>query len=483
MTKAILTIGLSVAGDEITFESFSSKTSLLDWDVVLFRPSIDHYWSSYSDRYQGKPCLNDTSSFQLKEECEHWRREIKQAVEAGKTVFVFLPELQEVFIGTGTKEYSGTGRNARTTRHVRPWSNYAALPFDLTPTNAAGISMKLAPLKSEILAPYWTEFGAESSYKVILPAAQVGPSILTKSGDKPVGAIIRSKTTPGALVLLPDLDLSQPQFFRTKDSEQYWSAKGQQFSHRLITSLLQIDKALHSTSEITPEPEWATNDAFALASETTLRAELLNAERVVEQAQKSKENIQEKLAGAGRLRGLLFEKGRALEFAIIEALQILGFKAESYKDSESEFDVVFESEEGRLLGEVEGKDAKAVNVDKLRQLSMNILEDLQREEVTTSAKGVLFGNGFRLSPPSERSAQFTDKCISAATTNSTALIATSELFKSAQYLSKQDDNEYAKSCRSALLSGISLVTLPDPPSSNMAAKKVRRTKRVELNAP
>ena len=478
MPKTILSIGLAVAGDGITYESFSSKTSLLDWDIVIFRPLINHYWSPFTDRYQGKPCLDDTNSFQLKDECEHWRREIKQAVEAGKTVFVYLPEVQEVFIGTGTKEYSGTGRNARTTRHVKAWSNYSALPFDLTPTNASGNAMKLASLKAEVLAPYWAEFSGESSYKVVLPPNQATPAILTKSGDKPVGAIIRSKSMSGALVLLPDMNFNQPQFFRTKGDDQFWTAKGQQFSHRLIASLLQIDKALHSATEVTPEPEWATSQNFVLASEAVFRAELLEAERAVEQAQKAKENIQEKLIGAGRLRGLLFEKGRALEFAIIDALQVLGFKAESYKDSESEFDVVFESEEGRLLGEAEGKDSKAINVDKLRQLSMNILEDLQREEVASAAKGVLFGNGFRLLPPSERSEQFTEKCISAAKTNSTALVSTSDLFMAAQYLSEKSDRRYAKKCRDAILSGIALVNFPapSPPGKTIATRKARSTR-------
>ncbi|MCT8174375.1 hypothetical protein [Variovorax sp. CY25R-8] len=478
MAKKILTIGLTVAGDEVTYELFSSKTSLLDWDIVIFRPAINHYWSSYTDRYQGKPCLDDTNSFQLKEDCEHWRREIKQAVEAGKTVFVYLPEVQEVFIGTGTKEFSGTGRNARATRHVKSWSNYSALPFDLAPTNASGSAMKLASLKAEILAPYWAEFSSESSYNVVLPDNQVIPSILTKSGDKAVGAIIRSKSTSGALVLLPDMNFIQPQFFRTKGDDQYWTAKGQQFSHRVIASLLQIDKALHSATEITPEPEWATSEKFVLASEAVFRAKLLEAERAVEQAQKAKEDIQEKLMGAGRLRGLLFEKGRALEFAIIDALQVLGFKAESYKDSESEFDVVFESKEGRLLGEAEGKDSKAINVDKLRQLSMNILEDLQREEVASAAKGVLFGNGFRLLPPGERSEQFTEKCISAAKTNSTALVATSDLFIAAQYLSEKFDRRYAKKCRDAILSGVALVKFPDPtpPVKTIATKKASLTK-------
>jgi len=141
----------------------------------------------------------------------------------------------------------------------------------------------------------------------------------------------------------------------------------------------------------------------------------------------------------------------------------MGFEAEPYKEGESEFDVVFERDGGRLLGEAEGKDNKAVNVDKLRQLAMNIHEDLAREEVSSPAKGLLFGNGFRLRPPNARGAQFTDKCISAALSQSTALVATSDLFLAAQYLSEHSDEDYKARCRDALLNGTGLVTLPGPP--------------------
>jgi len=58
--------------------------------------------------------------------------------------------------------------------------------------------------------------------------------------------------------------------------------------------------------------------------------------------------------------------------------------------------------------------------DKLRQLLMTIHEDLQRESITAPAKPVLFGNGFRLHPLSERADPFTGKCYSAATTSSIA---------------------------------------------------------------
>lgn len=145
----------------------------------------------------------------------------------------------------------------------------------------------------------------------------------------------------------------------------------------------------------------------------------------------------------------------------------MGFHAEPFKDSNSEFDVVFESDEGRLIGEAEGKDNKAINIDKLRQLAMNIHEDLQREEVTKPAKGVLFGNGFRLSPLSDRKIQFTEKCISAAQSSSTALLPTSELFRVVRALLQHPNNDFARLCRKAIFEGAGIISLPSSPTSNM----------------
>jgi len=194
-----------------------------------------------------------------------------------------------------------------------------------------------------------------------------------------------------------------------------------------------------------------------------LRVQLLDAERKVEEAQKQKEKIVEELRSAGAYRGLLFEKGKPLENVIIEALRLLGFRAAPFKESDSEFDVVFESDEGRLIGEAEGKDNKAVNIDKLRQLSMNIHEDLQRESVTAPAKPVLFGNGFRLQPLNVRADPFTEKCHNASATSSTALVFTPDLFWPVQYLVSNPDAEYARACRQTLLSATGRIVFPPPP--------------------
>jgi hypothetical protein len=462
--RRILTVGLELASSDTQYASFQSKMSLLDWDIILFKPQISEF-SGYGDFYQGKRSLSDSLSFQLKECCEHWRREIKQAVETGKTVIIYLPSLDEVFVDTGQRSYSGTGRNQRTTRHVAEYNNYQAIPAELSPVTATGSSMRLSAKGSEVLAPYWAEFESSSKYTVILTSPKVPACVVTRTGDKAVGAIYRSKASPGSMLLLPDIEFYAESFFKTKGDKQTWAPAAIQFAGRMVSTLVSLDKALRATGEVTPEPAWASDPLFSLSTETALRIQLLQVERDVEEAQKRKEQIVEELSSASAFRGLLYEKGKPLEAVIIESLRLLGFTAASFKESDSEFDVVFESAEGRLIGEAEGKDTKAVNIDKLRQLTMNIHEDLQRESVTAPAKPVLFGNGFRLEPLNERADPFTNKCYSAAATSSTALIFTPDLFTPVQYLIKAPNAEYARACRVAILGSTGRVSLPAPPAT------------------
>lgn len=467
--RKILTVGLELASSETTHAEFRSKLSLLDWDIVLIKPQISQFLHNYYETYQGKPCFNDTASFEARECCEHWRREIKQAIDTGKTVIVYLPPLYEVYADTGQRSFSGTGRNQKTTRHVAQLTNYQAIPASIEPVTATGSAMKLASKGADVLGPYWNEFGERSTYQVTLNAPGVPACIITRTGDKAVGAIYRSKASSGTLLLLPDINFYDKEFTRSKGESELWTAAAKRFAGSFVSAIVSLDKALRNSSEVTPEPSWATQTTFALDPETKLRVQLLEAEREVELAQHKKEETTEAIASVVAIRGLLYEKGKPLEAAIIRALQILGFTAAPYKDSDSEFDVVFESSEGRLIGEAEGKDSKAVNIDKLRQLSMNIHEDLQRDEVSSPAKPVLFGNGFRLEEPQLRLKPFTEKCLSAAATSSTALVATSDFFVCVQYLMAESNENYACLCRQAILSTTGRVSFPQPPASTPSA--------------
>jgi hypothetical protein len=456
--RKIVSVGIDVASDLVDRLEFKSSSTLLDWDVVVFTPNISSMMS-YSDSYQGKASLNEGMSFRLKERCEHWRREINQMLKAGRTVICYLPELQELFVDTGQRNYSGTGRNRHTTMIVAPYSNYECLPFNLKPRNSSGSAMKLSQRASP-LAQYWAAFGEQSEFKVTIHGSVFSSPILTKVGDIAVGGI-QSTPAGGNFVALPMLNFYRKDLYGTDGN---FNKAAKRFAGQLVQSWFELDAAVRSQSEITPPPPWSEDASYSLVEESGLRATLLEVEQRLIEARKRKEEVVDALAKAGSLRALLYEKGTPLENAIIKALLTLGFQASPYKDSHSEFDVVFTSDEGRLLGEAEGKDNKAINIDKLRQLAMNIHEDLQREEVTSPAKPVLFGNGYRLKPPGDRSLQFTEKCVASAQSAGTALVATTELFSVSKYVADSGDEEFAAQCRAALLSGTGIVLFPQPPS-------------------
>ena len=241
-------------------------------------------------------------------------------METGKTVIVYLSEFEEVYVDTGQRSYSGTGRNRQTTRHVALYNNYKAIPANLSPVATIGTSMKLAGKDADILAPYWAEFEGYSEYRVLLTEPNVPTCITTRTGGRAVGALFRSKASSGTLLLLPDIDFYDERFIPEEADEQSWTPTATQFAARLVSSIVSLDKSFRATSEVTPEPPWASDPQYVLGPEVALRVQLLEAERNLEQAQKEKETIAENLASAGRFRALLFEKGKPLERVIIDAL-------------------------------------------------------------------------------------------------------------------------------------------------------------------
>ena len=185
----------------------------------------------------------------------------------------------------------------------------------------------------------------------------------------------------------------------------------------------------------------------------------------IEILQAEQRELEGELKGVGALRRLLYEQGQRLEEAILDALKLFGFEAEPYRDADSEFDAVFTSTEGRFLGEAEGKDRHAIHINKLRQLTQNLHDDFARDEVNEFAKGVLFGNPYRLRPPNDRPDDFTEKCVSSAEKSGIALVRTADMFEPARYLSENDDPQYARLCREAIhqCEG-EVVVFPKPPS-------------------
>lgn len=454
MEKKIITIGYEIPGYSDWSYAYSANQSLLDADIIVFEPDFSSYNLDYPSHYQGKPLYDKNSSFDLQEDSQHWRRELSIALESGKTVFVFFAKYNDVFIHTGNTQYSGTGRNARTTNIVTGYSNYQFFPVQL-PTIVPREGKEILFSGNPVFSSFWDTFKKYFTYESYLDGKVTNPLFVTKTGDKAVGALFRLGS--GNLVLLPILNYDEKKFIKydSKKEQSFWTAEAFKFGNSLVKALVDIDKALRKGGDRTPPPDWTSEKDFELTQEKFLKKEIEEKSNEIDDLVVQKNELLTKLDQETRLRDLLFEKGKTLENAISFVLEVLGYKAENYNDGNLELDHVITSPEGdRFIGEAEGKDTSAINIDKFRQLTMNIQEDLQREEVENPATGILFGNGFRLTKPSERAEQFTTKCINTARSSNCVLVRTTDLFRVAKYVKESKDENFAKKCRDAIKNNV-----------------------------
>jgi len=454
MTKKVISVGFEIPGGVAEYIPLRSNRSLLDADIVVFSPQVSggYYISHY---HQGKPRLGESDSFKVVGDATHWRSEIQGAFNAGKTMIIYLPELKEYFVDTGKKEISGAGRSKTNINYVSPFNNYAFLPVKFEKVvSSSGKSIKLAK-NTKFLTSYWKEYEASSSYEVILDGGFESNSVIlvTKTGNKAVG--LHLTNGKGNMILLPDLNYRNEGFVSSVEDDEgevieEWTPEAVKYGKTFLSHIVEIDKSLQTGRDLTPAPQWAKSNVYRLPRELNAEKEIQEISSEIEKLEQSRVIAIKKLEEEGKLRNLLYETGHTLEEAILEVLRLMGFTAESYKDSESEFDAVFLSPEGRFLGEAEGKDNSAINIDKLSQLERNIQEDFQKDDIKDYAHGVLFGNAYRLQAPPERKDFFTEKCISGAVRAGISLVRTVDLFEAARYLLESQDKEYAQKCRKAI---------------------------------
>jgi hypothetical protein len=489
MPKQMVAVSYEVPGPDLESLPFKSNGSILDADIVIFCPTLQDYETD--EPYAGQPLISDSDSDQLRQHTLHWKSELTLTLEHGKTVFLFLEEIADCHMHTGQRNISSSGRSI--TNLVLPYEPYSSVPLEgLVGRIHRSQGGRIKPtVRLGSLSSYWNDFGPYSYYDVYLDRVTV-PCLLTQTGDKVVGGFIRSKAWKGTMVLLPLVDFGsmieerEKQFSKrakTKSSrsiaakEKAKTSVGRQF----VDALIQIDKMVRVTIERTPAPMWSTEAAYSLQEEVSLMREISRIEKEITKLGELRKAAQEKLEAAGNLRGLLYETGKPLESAVLEALRILDFQAENYKDADSEFDVLFVDPEGeRLLGEAEGKNDKAINIDKLDQLNRNVQEEFAKRSDAKYSKGVLFGNAFRLTPLNERGEFFTEKCLAGAARLGFSLVRTPDLFRVAKYLKDNPDAEFARKCRAAILttSG-TVVAFPPDPSAKDVTRAADSTQEIQ----
>ena len=445
--KTIFSVNTVVPGDELQEINYSSDHTLLDADIILFTPTLLDEWFG-SRSYQGKKRLSQNGTFKAVEQTYHWRNEIGEALNAGKLVVVYLNKPLESFCDNGTSRFEKI-------------NSYEALAHITSYVTKKGSKIKITNA-GKIIEPYWSEFSRYTSYSSVVEGEFSDVLLHSEQGSRVVGAIIRSQAG-GAILFLPPVDFYIKEFVESSYSFK-WSEAGLQAGKRLVAALTVLAETISANQNRTPPPNWTSADQYRLTKEGHLETSIIEVSNELTRLEETKNTLQQDLVSAGWPRQLLYENGTPLENAIIQSLKLMGFKADSFDDGKSEFDAVFSSPEGRFIGEAEGRDNKAINIDKFSQLMRNLHEDFDREEVLEIAKGVLFGNGYRLNTPEERGELFTEKCLTEANRIGIVLIRTTDMFEPTRYLVEHpDDQSYAKACRKAIADTAGgIVKFPDP---------------------
>jgi len=427
LSLKIFTLDYPIKYQGIANYTFLSRGTLIDADIVVIDPeqlaeeALNQNYE-YDKQYQGKPILYESYSRLIIETIEKRKKELQILLDNGKTIFVFLKPLYEVNVITSvTQELKGS--KTVNMRSVSAVSNYSFSPIFPQFMEGTGecVGLEAKSIYYPILKPiqpllYYDAYFSKIPENGVIFAVTLG----TKNA---VGVSV--PVSKGQIVFLPAIG--------TPISAGH-----------LANIFISITKAFLSGGSLTPPPEW-TNE-YGLPGEEAQRATITKIEGAISKLNLEIEDEKEKLKKIQSWKCLLFEQGKPLETAVKNAFTLLGFSVSNFHDSSQEHDIILEADNERALGEIEGKDSKPINVDKFRQLSTNLDEDFERSG--KYAKGILIGNGYRLTKPNLREPQFTDRVMEGAKAKKFAVIPTSELYQAVVYVLQNPLNEdFKMDCR------------------------------------
>lgn len=452
-----------------------SNRSMLDADIIVVEPTMRNFRTG-GKTFQGRGVLTEHSSAMFKDTKLRWYSQIVAALEAGKNVFILLTTKDDKYYYTGERVNLGTAGRPRMQANVEGCSNYDFVPVPLDNVYVAeGEGIKIVGYGIDFLKDFWKEFGNCIGYTCYFGKKENwNPLATTKGGEHVVASIV--KVYNGNVILLPELNWAYldeedgsgddgDDGDDSGDSEREegeWPPAYRLFTIRLRDAFLKLDKKL-SDPEEQSVPDWVLDPKYRLSEEEVLESEMRSLVHKMDELRYRHQELELSLRHSNRTKNLLFGSGKPLEEAVREALKDIGFSVEYVSDDQSEFDAIFVSEEGRFLGEVEGRDRKAIDISKASQLHRNLSEDFTRNDLSEVAVGVLFGNAHRISPIEDRGEFFTEKVVNFCRSIGIVLVRTPDLFEVARYVRETKDMDFATLCRKEISeSKGKVVTFPQP---------------------
>jgi hypothetical protein len=413
----VVTVGFDLPVNEARRITFESTASFLDADVILLDPrNIATAWPPQRQAGDGMKHYSDLVATEILRLFDHRRDEIQKLLSAGKIVVAFLRPFEEVCLDFGGRHMSVSNY------HWLPNPLLDHLRSDLRPGDGDNVVVANG-------ATHWSTyhrvFGGELRYHAYLDARLEDLADFDVLFVNPVDLTVGLGTEVGGgyLLLLPD-------YYPQREEEH----------RKFFGWLVQQAKEVLQAEETSVPPDWVAS--YPTPGEDELSEKVRSLGKEIDDLRRAQDQVKSELVSRRDYRRLLYEKGHPLQDQVVEALRLLGFKADGVRKADLEHDVLMESPEGRALGEVEGKDRSAIDIDKLNQLMRALGEDFKEND--EYAKGVLIGNPFRELDVPERPDPFTEKVLLSARRFGYSLLETHQLFRAATYILANPDDEDSK---------------------------------------
>ena len=327
----------SIKIENVDFLSFENiNTALMDYDILIFYPNLFY-----------KKLTNKNYSYEeYKDINSKWLKKIFDFLFSKKNIFIFA-----------TKPISLKSKT--TYNPTRTYNIYTSDIFDtiLQFTNKNVESGKIVLKKANgILDNFYNRFEKLLEYhifyeKVIFNDTLfkcTSPVIFTvnfqpidipldknkinsqsidiftgRDKNKILSSIVKIENR-GNILLLPEVVFKKEEDFND-----------------LLNIIVEIDKNLNKEIMKNPKPQWLENNVnYSINISENIKSELANIDKEINKLNENKEKLNQNLEKEDQIKDLLFENGKPLENAIIEALRILDYEAENIYIDNNEIDII-----------------------------------------------------------------------------------------------------------------------------------------------
>ncbi len=372
----ILNIGNEILNKHVDNASVRSSISFLEYDILLLDLDLfDNYGLDYYPKFQGKLSLNEDSSFQIREDASRIKHQIKEMLENNKTIFIFTPLEEKVFVKTGEKNYSGTGRNRKSSDIVTEFSNFSFLPFNIETTSGHGSDIAFNG-KSEF-KPLWDLPHKKFYYKSYF--SEKNPNSFMKISKTEKSIAYHEVIGDGNILFIPYFELNNKN------------------KNKFVDSLIKVTNLLKRDLGDFNAPDWT--DDIKFPNEKTLKKDIIDLQKQIKEINKSIAEKNSIIKEFEENKILLFGKHKILEIQVSKILEKIGFNVTPGITNEE--DIILEYKDLKFIVEVKGI-KKSCALKHIRQLDNWVLNFEKNFPEEFKPKGLLIINTFNETPYNER---------------------------------------------------------------------------------